>query len=316
MTKEDHHARVVIIGSGPAACTAAIYTARANLSPIMIAGMQLGGQLTLTADVENFPGFAEAVHGTTLVDQMIKQAEHLGTKIIHDHIATVDFNKRPYCCIGQDGTKYTSDVVIICTGAQARWLGLESEKKFRGFGVSGCATCDGFFFKNQRVLVVGGGNTAVGEALYLTHHAKEIFLVHRRDKLRAEFILQRRLFEHPKIKIIFNSVIDEIIGDEKTKVVTGVKLRRTDKDIEEMLDVNGVFVAIGHKPDTDMFKDFLAVDSDGYIITESNGVSTKIPGIFAAGDVVDKDYRQAIIAAASGAVAGIESYRFLAVDKL
>lgn len=297
---------VIIIGSGPAGCTAAIYTARSSLSPVMIRGMQPGGQLTITTEIENYPGFAEPVQGPWLMEQMEKQAENVGTEIITDHIKSVDFSSSPFKCIGESGKEYYARSIIIATGAQAKWLGLESEVKFQGFGVSGCATCDGFFYKNKKVAVIGGGNTAVEEALYLTRHASEVFLVHRRDTLRAEKIMQERLFSNPKIKVIWNSEIDEIVGvDEPFKSVTGLKLKNINGEITE-LAVEGVFVAIGHRPSTDVFKDHIDLDNDGYIKTIPGTTRTNIDGIFACGDVQDKIYRQAVTAAGTGCMAALE----------
>ncbi len=307
----EHKTKVLIIGSGPAGCTAAIYAARANMHPIMVHGMQPGGQLTITTDVENYPGFADVIQGPWLMEQMTKQAEHVGTKIIFDYITKVDFSKPPFIAYGGSDT-YHADSVIISTGAQAKWLGLESEKHFQGFGVSGCATCDGFFFRGKEVLVVGGGNTAVEEALYLTNHASKVYLMHRRDELRAEKILQERLLKHPKIEMIWNHTLAEVKGTEEPKSVTHAVIQSTiDSKVRE-LKIDGIFIAIGHKPNTDMFKGMLDIDEEGYIITKPNSTKTNIPGIFAAGDVQDKIYRQAVTAAGTGCMAALEAEKFLA----
>jgi thioredoxin reductase (NADPH) len=280
-----HHTKVLILGSGPAGCTAAIYAARAGFEPIMVCGMQPGGQLTITTDVENYPGFADPIQGPFLMQEMEKQAKNVGTKIIYDHIHKVDFSKKPFICYGESGDEYIGDSVIICTGAQAKWLGLESEKKFQGFGVSGCATCDGPFFRNQEIVVIGGGNSAVEEAIYLTHHASKVTLIHRRDTLRAEKIAQERLFKNPKISVIWDSAIEEITGTEGPLSVTGVKIKNLLTEEKTELAVTGVFVAIGHTPNTKIFKGFLDMDEEGYIITVNNSTKTNIVGIYAAGDV-------------------------------
>jgi thioredoxin reductase (NADPH) len=309
-----YHSKVLIIGSGPAGCTAAIYAARANLAPIMVHGPQAGGQLTITTDVENYPGFAEAIQGPWLMEQMHKQSEHVGTKVLLDTITSVNFAQRPFHCVGESGDTYSGDTVIIATGAQAKWLGLPSEMKFQGFGVSGCATCDGFFYKNKKVMVVGGGNSAVEEALYLTHHASEVIVVHRRDKFRAEKILQDRLFKHPKIKVIWNSEIDEILGDENPLNVTAVRLRNlNDQQLQEVA-IDGVFIAIGHKPNTAIFNDILEMDAEGYLVTKPGTTTTNIKGVFAAGDVQDKIYRQAVTAAGTGCMAALEAEKLLAAE--
>ncbi len=312
-----HKTKVAIIGSGPAGYTAAIYAARANLEPIIINGNTPGGQLTITTEVENYPGFAEAIQGPWLVEQMEKQAVHVGTKIFHDHIVKVDFSKRPpnkkFVLNGESGDVYEADAVVIATGAQAKWLGLESEKKFQGFGVSGCATCDGFFFKNREVIVIGGGNSAVEEALYLTNHAKKVYVVHRRDKFKSEKILQDRLFKNPKIEVIWNHALDEVLGSENPKTVTGARLKNTQTgEIREMA-IDGIFVAIGHKPNSDLFKDTgIEIDSEGYIVTKANSTATSVAGVYAAGDIQDKIYRQAITAAGTGCMAALEIEKFLA----
>lgn len=308
-----HKTKVIILGSGPAGLSAAIYAARANLEPIVINGMQPGGQLTITTDVENYPGFATAIQGPWLMEQMTAQAQHVGTKIIYDHIKEVDFSKKPFKLIGESDDVYEAEAVIICTGAQAKWLGLESEKKFQGFGVSGCATCDGFFFKNKEVIVVGGGNSAVEEALYLTNHAKKVYIVHRKDKFRAEKILQDRLFKHEKIEVIWNHELQEVTGDENPKNVTGVVLKNSIDGTTKAMKIDGVFIAIGHKPNTDLFKSTgLEMDAEGYLVTKPNSTKTNIDGIYAAGDVQDKIYRQAVTAAGTGCMAALEIEKSLA----
>jgi len=307
-----HKTKVAIVGSGPAGYSAAIYCARANLQPILINGNQPGGQLTITTDVENYPGFASAIQGPWLMEQMEAQARHVGTNIVYDHISNVDFSKSPFNLIGESGDQYVADAVIICTGAQARWLGLESEKKFQGYGVSGCATCDGFFFKNKEVIVVGGGNSAIEEAIYLTNHASKVYVVHRRDKFRGEKIMQDRLFSNKKIEVIWNSELHEVLGSENPKSVTAVKLKNTvNGNISEM-KIDGVFIAIGHKPNSEIFKNTgLEIDNEGYIITKPNSTATSIKGIYAAGDIQDKIYRQAITAAGTGCMAALEVEKLL-----
>jgi thioredoxin reductase (NADPH) len=309
-----HKTKVAIIGSGPAGYSAAIYAARANLEPIIINGNQPGGQLTITTDVENYPGFADVIQGPWLMEQMEKQAVHVGTKIIHDHIKKVDFSKRPFVMFGDSGDVYEADAVVIATGAQAKWLGLESEKKFQGFGVSGCATCDGFFFKNKEVIVVGGGNSAVEEALYLTNHAKKVYVVHRGEKFKAEKILQERLFKNPKIEVIWNHTLDEVLGNsEGQKFVTGARLKHSVSGEKLEMKIDGIFIAIGHKPNSDLFKETgIEIDSDGYITTKPNSTATNIKGVYAAGDIQDKIYRQAVTAAGSGCMAALEIEKFLA----
>tara|TARA_B100000424_G_scaffold100603_1_gene75482 strand:- start:15 stop:956 length:942 start_codon:yes stop_codon:yes gene_type:complete len=305
------HSKVLIIGSGPAGYTAAIYTARAMLKPILVQGMQPGGQLTITTDVENYPGFGDVIQGPWLMQQMEQQAKSVGTDIITDMIKSVDFSKRPFTAIGESGETYSADSIIISTGAQARWLGLESEKKFSGFGVSACATCDGFFFKDKEVIVVGGGNSAVEEALYLTGMASKVYLVHRRDKLRAEKILQDRLFANDKIECIWNSQLADITGDDKPLNVTGVKLQSTvDGTITEM-KIDGVFIAIGHDPATNIFKGQVEMDDENYIITKPDSTLTSVNGVYAAGDVKDKTYRQAVTAAGMGCMAALEAEKYL-----
>jgi thioredoxin reductase (NADPH) len=307
-----HPCPVLVIGAGPAGYTAAIYAARAGMTPILVAGLQPGGQLTITTDVENFPGFAETVQGPWLMDQMAAQAAHVGTQIVHDLITDVDLSRRPFRCVGDSGDTYVADSVIIATGAQARWLGLPSEAALQGAGVSACATCDGFFYRGRRVAVVGGGNTAVEEALYLTHHADHVTLIHRRDTLRAERILQQRLFAHPKISVIWNSAIEEITGGGQPATVNGVVLRDVPSGELSRIAVDGVFVAIGHTPNTSVFKGHVALDSDGYIVTTPGSARTSVPGVFAAGDVQDKIYRQAVTAAGTGCMAALEAEKFLA----
>ena len=306
------HAKVVIIGSGPAGYTAAIYAARAMLEPVMIAGLQPGGQLTITTDVENYPGFAEAIQGPWLMDQMKAQAEHVGTRIINDIIVDVDLKVRPFKLTGDSGETYTADTVIIATGAQARWLGLPSEEHFKGHGVSACATCDGFFYRGKDVAIVGGGNTAVEEALFLTNFANTVTLIHRRDSLKAEKVMQKRFFAHPKIRVVWDSVIDEITGTDMPKAVTGVRLKNVKTGATSDLNVDGVFVAIGHVPATEVFKGQVDMDDDGYIRTAPDSTATNIPGVFAAGDVKDRVFRQAVTAAGMGCMSALEAERFIA----
>jgi len=309
---EQHYSKVLIIGAGPAGFTAAIYAARANLHPILVAGIQPGGQLTITTDVENYPGFADIIQGPWLMEQMQAQAEHVGTRIILDHIVALDLGRRPFRATGDSGDLYVADTVILATGAQARWLGLPSEEAFRGFGVSACATCDGFFFRDQEVVIVGGGNTAVEEALYLTNHARRVTLVHRRDALRAEKILQDRLFRNPKISVVWDSVVEEVLGIREPPQVTGVRLRnlRTGAVGEHACD--GVFIAIGHTPVTDLVRGQLPLDAEGYVLTTPDSTATVVPGVFAAGDVKDKIFRQAVTAAGLGCMAALEAEKFLA----
>jgi thioredoxin reductase (NADPH) len=310
-----HHTKLLIIGSGPAGYTAAIYAARANLQPILVQGMQAGGQLTITTDVENYPGFADVIQGPWLMEQMQKQAEHVGTRVITDLIVSADLTKRPFTCIGDSGDIYVADTVAICTGAQARWLGIPSEERFRGFGVSACATCDGFFFRGKEVVVVGGGNTAVEEALYLTNHATRVTLVHRRDRLRAEKILQDRLFANAKIRVIWDSAVEEILGEQNPARVTGVRLINVKTRASSVLPCDGFFVAIGHTPVTELFRGQLALDAEGYILTRPDSTATDIPGVFAAGDVRDKIFRQAVTAAGMGCMAALEAEKFLAAEE-
>jgi thioredoxin reductase (NADPH) len=309
---ETHHTTLLIIGAGPAGYTAAIYAARAAMAPILVAGMQPGGQLMITTDVENYPGFADVIQGPWLMEQMQAQAEHVGTRIIHDLITEVDFSRRPFRCRGDSGDLYAADAVVIATGAQARWLGLESEQALRGRGVSACATCDGFFYRGRNVAVIGGGNTAVEEALYLTHHAETVTLIHRRDSLRAERILQDRLFANPKIRVVWNSTVQAILGGGAPEVVTGVRLRNTVSGAVSDLPIDGVFIAIGHEPNTAVFRGHVDMDAEGYIRTTPGSTRTSVPGVFAAGDVQDKIFRQAVTAAGTGCVAALEAERFLA----
>ena len=311
-----HHSRVLIIGSGPAGYTAAIYAARASLQPMLVTGMEPGGQMSITTDVENYPGFADVIQGPWLMDQMRDQAAAVGTKMINDLIVDVDLARRPFRCVGDSGDIYTGDVVIIATGAQARWLGLESEQKFMGFGVSACATCDGFFYRGKEVAVIGGGNTAVEEALYLTNHANKVTLIHRRDELRSEKILQDRLFANDKIELVWDSVLDEVLGAEDPVSVTGARLRNVKTDGMSDLAIDGVFVAIGHDPATQLFRGKLDMDDEGYILTKADSTETSIPGVFAAGDVQDKIYRQAVTAAGSGCMAALEAEKFVAEHPL
>jgi len=303
---------VLIIGSGPAGYTAAIYTARAGLEPLLVTGLETGGQMTITTDVENYPGFADVIQGPWLMEQMQSQAIQVGTKMHNDVISEVNFSGTPFVAIGDSGSRYTADSVIIATGAQARWLGLESEDKFKGFGVSACATCDGFFYRGKEVAVVGGGNTAVEEALYLTNHAEKVTLIHRRDTLRAEKILQKRLMANPKISVIWDSVVEEVIGDEQPLGVTAIKIRNLKENALTELPLHGLFVAIGHYPATNLFKGHIAMDEEGYITTKPDSTKTKIRGVFAAGDVQDKTYRQAVTAAGTGCMAALEAEKFLA----
>ncbi|MDE8342742.1 MAG: thioredoxin-disulfide reductase [Acidocella sp.] len=309
---EVHKTRVLIIGAGPAGYTAAIYAARANLAPLMVAGLQPGGQLTITTDVENYPGFAQTIQGPWLMEQMAAQAEHVGTKIIYDIITKVDFSATPFRAWADSGDEFIADSIIIATGAQARWLGLPSEQTFQGGGVSACATCDGFFYRGKKVAVIGGGNTAVEEALYLTHHASHVTLVHRRDTLRAEKILQDRLFSNPKISVIWDHAVEEITGTQAPAVVTGVTLRNTKTGDLQSIPVDGVFIAIGHSPTTALFEGQVKTDPEGYILTTPGTTQTSVPGVFAAGDVQDKIFRQAVTAAGTGCMAALEAEKFLA----
>ncbi len=306
------HDRLVIIGSGPAGYTAAIYAARAMLRPVLIEGIQPGGQLTTTTEVENYPGFADVIQGPWLMEQMRAQALHVGVEIVQDHIVAVDFSRSPLLLTGDSGTLYHTAAVIICTGAQARWLGRPSEQKYRGHGVSACATCDGFFYRGKDVLVVGGGNTAVEEALFLTKFARSVTIVHRRSSFRAEKILQNRLFANPKIKVIWNATLGEVVGTESPKAVTGAKLRDILTGEITQVQVDGVFIAIGHEPATALFKDQVEMTPSGYIVTAAKSASTTVAGVFAAGDVTDDIYRQAVTAAGMGCMAALDAERYLA----
>jgi len=309
---ETHHSKVLILGSGAAGCTAAVYAARANMKPIMVEGMQPGGQLTITTDVENYPGFAEPIQGPWLMEQMVEQARNVGTQIFSDLIVEVDFSSRPFRAIGDSGDIYTGDTVIVATGASARWLGLESEQKFSGFGVSACATCDGFFYRDKPVAVIGGGNTAVEEALFLTNFASKVTLIHRRDELRAEKIMQDRLFRNEKIEVVWDTVLDEVVGTQDPPGVTGARLKNLKTDEAQDLEADGIFIAIGHDPNTKIFQGKLDMDDEGYLITAPDSTATNIPGVFAAGDVKDKVYRQAVTAAGMGCMAALEAEKFIA----
>ena len=305
------HTKVLIIGSGPAGYTAAVYAARAMLKPILVHGIEPGGQLSTTTDVENFPGFAEVIQGPWLMEQMRDQAKAVGTEIIEDHIASVNLKSKPFEAVGDGGQKYTADSIIISTGAQARWLNIDSEQKFRGFGVSACATCDGFFFKEKTVAVVGGGNAAVEEAMFLTKFASKVQLIHRRNELRAEKLLQKKLMENKKIEIIWDSVVEEVIGDEDPKNVKGLKIKNVKTNDIKELKIDGLFIAIGHDPATQLFKDQLNMDKEGYLLTKPDSTETNIPGVFAAGDVKDKIFRQAVTAAGMGCMSALEAEKFL-----
>ena len=310
------HSKVVIIGAGPAGYTAAIYAARAMLEPILIAGLQPGGQLTITTDVENYPGFADVIQGPWLMDQMRLQAEHVGTRIVSDIITAVDFDRRPFVLTSDGGTEYTADSVIIATGAQARWLGLPSEQKFQGFGVSACATCDGFFYRGKEVVVVGGGNTAVEEALFLTNFASKVTVVHRRGEFRAERILQDRLFKNPKVEVIWNAEVQEVMGSNDPLSVSGLIIRDATNGSTRELKVDGVFIAIGHSPATAIFDGKLDMKSGGYLKVQPGTTQTSIPGVFAAGDVTDDVFRQAVTAAGMGCMAALEAEKYLAAHEL
>jgi thioredoxin reductase (NADPH) len=312
---ETHHSKVLIIGSGPAGYTAAIYAARANLKPLMVRGIQPGGQLTITTDVENYPGFADVIQGPWLMEQMEAQAKHVGTEMIDDTIISVDFSRRPFVAKGDSGDDYIGDTVIICTGAQARWLGLPSEEKYQGFGVSACATCDGFFYRGKEVLVIGGGNTAVEEAIYLTNHADKVTLIHRRDSLRSEKILQDRLFANPKIEVIWDTVLDEVLGEDDPFGVTGARLKNIKTGETSEISAHGVFIAIGHAPATELFVDQLDMEN-GYLITAADSTATSVAGVYAAGDVQDDIYRQAVTAAGTGCMAALEAEKFVAENEL
>ena len=311
----EFHTKVLIIGSGPAGYTAAIYTARANLKPILVQGLTPGGQMTITTDVENYPGFADVIQGPWLMEQMEAQARHVGTEMISDTIVDVDLSRRPFRATGDSGDVYVGETLIICTGAQARWLGLPSEKKFQGFGVSACATCDGFFFRGKDVAIVGGGNTAVEEAIYLTNHASKVTLIHRRDTLRAERIMQERLFANPKISVIWDSAVEEVLGAGDPPGVTGIRIRNVKTGETKEIAVDGLFVAIGHSPSTELFKGKLPLDSEGYLLTAPDSTATSVPGVFAAGDVKDRVFRQAVTAAGMGCMAALEADKFLVLHE-
>lgn len=305
------HAKVLILGSGPAGYTAAIYGARAMLEPVLIQGIQPGGQLTITTEVENYPGFAEAIQGPWLMEQMEAQARAIGTEIIMDHISTVDLNTRPFRLEADSGDVFTCDVLIVSTGAQAKWLGLPSEDFFQGHGVSACATCDGFFYRGKEVIVVGGGNTAVEEAIFLTNFASKVTVIHRRDEFRAERILQDRLFKNPKVEVVWDSTVEEIVGDTDPKSVTGVRVKNVKTGQERVINAHGVFIAIGHVPSTELFKGQLKMKSSGYLLVKPGTASTDVPGVFAAGDVTDDIYRQAVTAAGMGCMAALEAEKYL-----
>jgi len=305
------HTKVLIIGSGPAGYTAAVYAARAMLNPILVYGIEPGGQMTTTTDVENYPGFAGVIQGPWLMEQMKEQAKAVGTDMIEDHISSVNLKSKPFEAIGDSGQKYTADSIIISTGAQARWLNLKSEQELRGFGVSACATCDGFFFKEKTVAVIGGGNAAVEEAMFLTKFASKVKLIHRRDALRAEKMLQSKLMANKKIEIIWDSVVEEVIGDKDPKNVTGLKIKNVKTNKVEELKIDGLFIAIGHDPATKLFKDQLEMDKEGYLITKPDSTATNVPGVFAAGDVKDKIFRQAVTAAGMGCMSALEAEKFL-----
>ena len=306
------HAKLVIIGSGPAGYTAAIYAARAMLEPVLIQGIQPGGQLTITTDVENYPGFADVIQGPWLMEQMQKQAEHVGTKIITDHVNNLDLSQRPFRLTCDSGDSYAAETVVLATGAQARWLDLPAEQKFKGYGVSACATCDGFFYKNKEVFVIGGGNTAVEEALFLTNFASKVTVVHRRDHFRAEKILQYRLFKHPKISVIWDSALEDVSGDENPLKVRKIKLRNVKTSAVTEHPADGVFIAIGHSPSTELVAGKIEMKPNGYVWTAPYSTATSVPGLFAAGDVADDIYRQAVTAAGLGCMAALEAERFLA----
>jgi len=305
------HTKVLIIGSGPAGYTAAVYAARAMLNPILVYGIEPGGQMTTTTDVENYPGFAGVIQGPWLMEQMKEQAKAVGTDMIEDHISSVNLKSKPFEAIGDSGQKYTADSIIISTGAQARWLNLKSEQELRGFGVSACATCDGFFFKEKTVAVIGGGNAAVEEAMFLTKFASKVKLIHRRNSLRAEKMLQSKLMANKKIEIIWDSIVEEVIGDKDPKNVTGLKIKNVKTNKVEELKIDGLFIAIGHDPATKLFKDQLEMDEEGYLITKPDSTATNVPGVFAAGDVKDKIFRQAVTAAGMGCMSALEAEKFL-----
>ncbi len=312
MSNEMYHTKVLILGSGPAGLCAAIYAARAGLNPILIHGMEPGGQMTITTDVENYPGFSDIIQGPWLMRQMQTQAEKVGTQMFQDIITSIDLGCYPFVCQGDTENSYTGDSLILATGAQARWLGLDSETKFKGFGVSACATCDGFFYRSKTVAVIGGGNTAVEEALFLTQHANKVILVHRRSTLRAEKILQDRLFDNSKIDVIWDHAVEEIIGTDDPPSVTGLRIRHVTTEALQEIELDGVFIAIGHDPTTTLFRGKLAMDDEGYIATANDSTQTSVPGVFAAGDVQDKVFRQAVTAAGTGCMAALEAAKFIA----
>jgi thioredoxin reductase (NADPH) len=312
---QQHHLKLLIIGSGPAGLTAAIYAARANLKPMLLEGIQPGGQMTITTDVENYPGFAEVIQGPWLMEQMRAQALHVGTRVQTDTVVSIDLSRRPFRCVGDSGDVYLADTLIIATGAQARWLGLESEQRLRGAGVSACATCDGFFFRGKEVVVVGGGNTAVEEAIYLSHIASKVTVIHRRDSFRAEKIMQDRLFKNPKIQVVWDSVVEEVIAAGDPPGVTGVRLRNVKSGKTSELPCDGFFVAIGHTPATELFKGQIEIDEEGYIVAKPDSTKTSVRGVFAAGDVKDKVFRQAVTAAGMGCMAALEAEKFLAFEE-
>lgn len=311
MSEQPKHSKVLIIGSGPAGYTAAIYAARANLKPLLVAGMEPGGQLMITTEVENYPGFADVIQGPWLMEQMKNQAVNVGTEMVSDYITKVDLSSRPFKAWGDNGQLYTGDTLIIATGAKARWLGLPSEKEFQGKGVSACATCDGFFYRGKEVAIVGGGNTAVEEALFLTNFCSKVTLIHRRDELRAEKIMQKRLFENEKVDVIWDTTVEEVLGDATG--MTGLRLKNTKDGTQSEFNAHGLFVAIGHDPATDLFKGQLDMDANGYLITAPDSTSASIPGVYGAGDVADHTYRQAVTAAGMGCMAALEADRFLAL---
>jgi thioredoxin reductase (NADPH) len=312
--KSTKHTKVLILGSGPAGYTAAIYAARAMLKPILVYGSQPGGQLTTTTDVENYPGHSKVIQGPWLMDEMKGQAKAVGTEMIQDHVNKVDLSKKPFVATGDSGQIYTADTLIISTGAQARWLNLKSEQEFRGFGVSACATCDGFFFKEKEVAIVGGGNAAVEEAMFLTKFASKVKLIHRRNELRAEKMLQKKLKANKKIEIIWDSVVEEVVGNQKPKSVNGIKIKNVKSGKIADLKVDGLFIAIGHDPATSLFKNQLKMDKEGYLITKPDSTQTSIPGVFAAGDVKDKIFRQAVTAAGTGCMSALEAEKFLSKE--
>lgn len=310
---ETLHTKVLIIGSGPAGYTAAIYAARANLEPIQILGIQPGGQLTITTDVENYPGFADVIQGPWLMEQMKAQAEHVGTKMISDYIINVDFSSRPFTVTGDSGASYTADTVIISTGAKARWLGLPSEEKYQNKGVSACATCDGFFYRGKEVAVIGGGDSAVEESLFLTNFCDKVTLIHRRDELRAEKVMQERLFNNPKIEVIWDSTLEEVLGNDDS--MTGLRIKNVKTNEESTIEADGCFIAIGHDPATEIFKGQIDMDDEGYIVKTADSTATSVEGVYAAGDVTDKVYRQAVTAAGMGCMAALEADKYIAAHE-